>query len=192
MYAHTVDKTQQDKWFRSSIPFRVRPSVDNFSSALPFCKRFNMSGDSYAATPDTWPATTSFPIGNRTHLSSNHFQWPHSRRSVSLFSGTARHSKHRFYRSWFYSVKRLISSMTSTLNFTPTVSPFFMNRESLENRESLDHANHSPLQWITSIRTLITKTVRCEKSNVGFATFIVHQHSPLFLTQKTGSVIRHH
>lgn len=82
--------------------------------------------------------------------------------------------------------------MTSTLNFTPTVSPFFINRENHEIRESFDHANHSPLQWITTIWTLVTKAVHYKQCNVGFATFIVHQHSPLFLTQKTGSIIRHH
>ena len=112
--------------------------------------------------------------------------------ALAFVSGIARHSKHRFYRHGFYSVKRLISSMTSTVNFTPTVSPFFMNRESHENRERFDHANHSPLQWITTIWTLFTKAVHYKQCNVGFATFIVHQHSPLFLTQKTGSVIRHH
>jgi hypothetical protein len=41
--------------------------------------------------------------------------------------------------------------MTNDLRFPPTVSPFFMNRESHENRESFGDANHSPLQLLTTI-----------------------------------------
>jgi len=45
--------------------------------------------------------------------------------------------------------------MPDVLNFTPTVNPFFMNRESHENRESLDDANRSPLPQIITLWTLI-------------------------------------
>ena len=75
---------------------------------------------------------------------------------LAFVVGTALHYGHHFYRHIFYTGKRLISSMTAILSFTPTVRPFFMNRESHENRESFGDANDSPLQLLTTICTLLT------------------------------------
>jgi uncharacterized membrane protein len=76
--------------------------------------------------------------------------------ALAFVFGTARHYGPDFYRHLFYTVKRLISSMTDLLSLTPTVRPFFMNRESHENRENFGDENHSPLQLLTTICTLLT------------------------------------
>ena len=75
---------------------------------------------------------------------------------LAFVSATARHYGHDFYRHLFYTVNRLVSSMTDLLSLKPTVRPFFMNRESHENRESFGDANHSPLPQITAFWTLLT------------------------------------
>jgi|JI10StandDraft_1071094.scaffolds.fasta_scaffold00253_32 hypothetical protein len=77
---------------------------------------------------------------------------------LAFVSGTALHYGHHFYRHIFYTGKRLISSVTDVLSFTPTVSPFYMNRESHENRESLCDANRPPLPQITTLKTLIASS----------------------------------
>jgi hypothetical protein len=46
-------------------------------------------------------------------------------------------------------------SKTDLLSFTPTVGPFFINRESHENRESFGDATYSPLQLLTTICTVL-------------------------------------
>ena len=56
--------------------------------------------------------------------------------------------------------------MTDNLSSRAAVSPFFINRESYENRESFGEPNHSPIRWIATIRFHITEVVHGENSNL--------------------------
>jgi hypothetical protein len=62
--------------------------------------------------------------------------------------GTAPHNGQSFLPDGFYSVKRLISSMSYDLIFTPTVSPSFVDHERHKSHESDSNTNFLPLLFI--------------------------------------------
>jgi hypothetical protein len=53
--------------------------------------------------------------------------------------------------------------MNDILSSTPAARPFFINRESHENRESLGDANRSSIRWIATIWFHIIEVVHCEQ-----------------------------
>ena len=57
-----------------------RDATPYLSSSLPFCVRFNAPVTRNAATLDTGPLARSYPGGNPTRLSPNHFQFAHRNR----------------------------------------------------------------------------------------------------------------
>ena len=86
---------------------------------------------------------------------------------LAFVSGTAQHNRRPCEPDRSYCVKPLISSMTNVLRLTSTVSPFFMNREGHENRESFDDANRSALPQLTMNRPLIASSLHYKKRNLG-------------------------
>ena len=70
-----------DPGSKATIALHMMPMKQPVGS-LPFCVRFNATVTTDAATLDTGPRAKSYPGGNRTHLSMNHFQFapdPHVR-----------------------------------------------------------------------------------------------------------------